>query len=296
MPAPDSATAAADEVFRAFLRHCLAVAAKQFELTIGGEPTFGWRLRTIGCRAHHRTSNDDTPVWLRVVSQETEWERGPAWTGAVEADQIQGVAKPHVLDVYEWVEQSWRIQRAEVSTLMPGQPCSSEPAPRKLSIPPSTWWADLRRSFIHIAHTPTTRSHADQTEVDSRIRARFGPHVDTTVTAWETVHGDMHWANLMEPNCAVLDWELWGTAPAGTDAASLLCHSLLTPELARHVEAVFADKLAGKCGLLAQLLVIAHLLDRADIGDHPALVKPLRQRADELLGRPLTTDSCAGPG
>jgi hypothetical protein len=100
----------------------------------------------------------------------------------------------------------------------------------------------------------------------------------------------------MEPNCAVLDWELWGTAPAGTDAASLLCHSLLIPELAQHVEAVFADKLAGKSGQLAQLLVIGHLLDRADIGDHPALVGPLRQRADELLGKPLAIDSHVEPG
>lgn len=231
-----------------------------------------------------------------MVSQETAWEQGPAWTASIEANQIEGVAKPHVLDVFEWVEQSWRIQRAEVSTLMPGQPCSMEPAPRQLSIPPPNWWADLRRSFIHIANTPTTRSHADQASVDSRIRKRFGPHVDTTVTAWETVHGDIHWANLMGPNCAVLDWELWGTAPAGTDAASLLCHSLLIPELARHVEAVFADKLAGKSGLLAQLLVIGHLLDRADIGDHPALVGPLRQRADELLSKPLTTGPYAEPG
>jgi hypothetical protein len=290
MPAPDSATAAADEVFRVFLRHCLAVAAEHFGLITDGEPTFGWRLRTIGCRAHPRMSGDGSPVWLRVLSQETEWERGPAWTAAIEANQIEGVSKPHVLGVYEWVEQSWRIQRAEVSTLMPGQPCSTEPAPRQLSLPPPAWWADLRRSFIHIANTPTTRSHAAQASVDSRIRKRFGPHVDTTVTAWETVHGDIHWANLMEPNCAVLDWELWGTAPAGTDAASLLCHSLLIPTLAQHVEAVFADKLAGESGQLAQLLVIGHLLDRADIGDHPALLGPLRQRADELLDKPLTID------
>jgi hypothetical protein len=211
MPASDSARAAADEVFRAFLRHCLAVVAEHFELTTDGEPTFGWRLRTIGCRAHPRRSEDGPPVWLRVVSQETAWERGPTWRGAIEANRIEGVAKPHVLGVHEWVEQSWRIQRAEVSTLMPGQPCSTEPTPRQLSDPSSAWWADLRRSFIHIANTPTTRTHADQASVDSRIRKRFGPHVDTTVTAWETVHGD----------------------------------------------------------------------------DHPALLGPLRQRADELLGKPL---------
>ncbi len=290
-PESVSATAEADALFREFLRHCLAVAAEHFGLSIEGSPTYGWRLRTVGSRARR---GDGGLVWLRVVSQEIAWERGPAWTGTVDAAPVAAVAKPRVLGVYEWVEQSWRIQRAEISTLMPGDPCATIPAPQQLTIPPPAWWNDLRAGLDRLAATPTARRHADQARVSTRLRDRFGSAVDavdTTVAVWETVHADLHWANLMQPDCAVLDWELWGTGPAGLDAASLLCHSLLIPELTDQVGAVFADKLASRSGQISQLFVIARLLDRAEAGDYPDLIAPLRRRADEVIQTLAATDA-----
>lgn len=32
------------------------------------------------------------------------------------------------------------------------------------------------------------------------------------VQAWETVHGDLHWANLLQPDFGRLDWKLWDAA------------------------------------------------------------------------------------
>ncbi len=41
----------------------------------------------------------------------------------------------------------------------------------------------------------------------------------------------MHWANLTEPLC-LLDWEGWGMAPEGFDAAALYAYALLQPDTA----------------------------------------------------------------
>ncbi|WP_090011488.1 hypothetical protein [Lentzea albidocapillata] len=91
---------------------------------------------------------------------------------------------------------------------------------------------------------------------------------------WETVHGDLHWANLMGPKFGLLDRESWGRGPAGTDAATLLNYSLLVPQTVERVRDT------TDAGLPAQFYVAARLLHRADRGDHPDLVAPLRRHAD----------------
>lgn len=71
------------------------------------------------------------------------------------------------------------------------------------------------------------RSHRDYLQVFS--------DVDTTVEEWTAAHADLAWANLTTPNCYFLDWEDWGTAPRGWDAASLWSESLAVPALADRV-------------------------------------------------------------
>ncbi|MFI5800717.1 hypothetical protein [Streptomyces sp. NPDC051677] len=46
------------------------------------------------------------------------------------------------------------------------------------------------------------------------------------VSCWTTAHADVHWANLTSP-LRLLDWEAWGRAPEGFDAATLYAYSLL---------------------------------------------------------------------
>ncbi|MGI9063521.1 MAG: phosphotransferase [Pseudonocardiaceae bacterium] len=261
------------------MRHNLTRAADHFALTIAGEPIFGWRLRSISAGAANRAG----PRWLRVVSQESHWARGIAWTGTVDANDIAGIAKPSVLDVYEWSEQNWRDQRAEVMTIMPGEPCSPTDVLRREQALQGRWWSDLRRSLDSLATTSTQRVNADADRVSGRIRERFGAAVDTTVTQWSTCHGDLHWSNLLHDPFGLLDWELWGRAPAGTDAATLLCYSLLTPATANKIRSSFADLLDTSTGRTAQLYVIARLLRRIDGGDHPDLAEPLARHACTLL-------------
>ncbi|MCP3800358.1 aminoglycoside phosphotransferase family protein [Allokutzneria sp. A3M-2-11 16] len=276
--APEPATDA-DARFRNWMRLNLARAATEYDLTITGTPVFGWRLRSISAPAH----SPDGPRWLRVVTEEPQWAQGDGWSGNTDAAALVGIPKPVVLASTEWAEGEWRRQRAEVMTLLPGHPCSSTDVLRDELDLPQEWWTELRTCLGTLAATPTTRVNADQEKVNRRIHSAFGPGVTLDIQQWETIHGDLHWANLMHPRLGVLDWELWGTGPAGTDAATLYCYSLLAPETARTVHEVFADILDSPTGHAAQLSVIARLLRRAEQGDHPDLINPLRHRAATLL-------------
>ncbi|MCK2241882.1 MULTISPECIES: phosphotransferase [unclassified Crossiella] len=270
-----------DAKFRNWMRLNLARAAEEFDLTVTGNPVFGWRLRSVGARAEGPAG----PRWLRVASSEVEWARGPAWTGNVDANSFDGIPKPTVLASTEWTEWDWRTQRAEVMPLLNGLPCSPTDVLHRDVNLANAWWANLHRSVDRLAATPTERVHADQDKIDARLRKAFGDHVVIQVEQWETVHGDLHWANLLSPELVILDWESWGRGPVGTDAATLYCYSLLIPSAARTVHEVFADVLDTPAGRVAQLCVGARLLNRAAQGDHPELVKPLTHHLDELLSR-----------
>ena len=108
--------------------------------------------------------------------------------------------------------------------------------------------------------------------------------VDTTVRRWDLAHGDLHWANLTSPELTILDWEGFGPAPRGFDAAHLYAYTLPVPELAARVRAVFADVLATPEGRLAELTVAAILLQAADRDPvHARLAPAVREHARELL-------------
>ncbi|MPZ84047.1 MAG: aminoglycoside phosphotransferase [Actinophytocola sp.] len=259
------------------MRDNLDHAAHHFDLTVTGEPVFGWRLRSVSAP----TVGTGGDRWLRVVSQEPEWATGAHWTGTVDADAISGIRKPRVLDVYEWTDG--RCQRAEVMTHLSGEPCSPTDVLRDRPDLTAHWWADLDGALATLTATPTHRVNADQEKVTWRIRERFGDDVDTTVTQWATVHGDLHWSNLLRPRFGLLDWELWGTGPAGIDEATLYCYSLLVPTIADQVHTSFARTLDTPAGRLAQLYVLARLLSRIDGGDYPDLAEPLHRHADSIL-------------
>ncbi|SDH61444.1 hypothetical protein SAMN05421505_1197 [Sinosporangium album] len=81
-----------------------------------------------------------------------------------------------------------------------------------------------------------------------------------------------------------MDWEYWGTGPAGYGAALLYCHSLLVRETAEKVRDVFADVLDTPTGYVAQLSAAAHILGRAyRVDDYAELQYPVREHAHRLL-------------
>ncbi|KPI17953.1 hypothetical protein OK074_8050 [Actinobacteria bacterium OK074] len=269
--------AEADRRFRVWMRQNLERAADHFDLTITADPVFGWRDRSISAPA----VAPDGSSWLRVVSEQTQWAQGHAWTGNADANHVHGLPKPRVLDVYEWAEGDWRRQRAEVMTILPGTPCSPTDTARPGLDPSDGWWNGLHDALLRLASTPTQRISTDQDKVDLRVHAAFGDDADVRIQRWETVHGDLHWANLLDP-LSILDWELWGRGPVGTDAATLYCYSLPVSGLAQKVHDHF-PVLDTPDGHRAQLYVAARLLHRATLGDHPHLAEPLRDLATKLL-------------
>ncbi|GAA3735846.1 aminoglycoside phosphotransferase [Salinactinospora qingdaonensis] len=266
---------------RLFLRQVLADGAARLGAEPTGEPVFGWRDRTIGALAIRRGE----AVWLRATGEHREWTGDRMWTGNQDAAALTGVAKPTVLARSEW-EEPPVVLAAEVMTLAPEPVCSSTPELRKELDLPDAWWEQLADSLARIEAQPSARVSYSEKNFAYCLHVRFGPWVDLDVSlTWATSHCDLHWANLTAPGLTILDWETWGRAPQGIDAATLYCHSLLVPKTARKVYEVFRDTLDTPAGKLAQLSVIDHLLSRAADGEHPDLVLPLHRLADQLLNR-----------
>ncbi|MGI5506448.1 aminoglycoside phosphotransferase [Lentzea sp. CA-135723] len=270
-----------DDSHGRWLRRELDRAAAKADAELDGEPVWGWRQRSVGARV--RTPNG--PSWLRVVSEDQRWAHGDFWTGNVDAASISGVAKPRVLDHWEWTDGSSRL-RAELMTLAPGRPCSVTPEIRQTFELPDGWWQQLRESLAAIQKQPErTRVHLTQDTITRRAAVFFGDRVDPTITNWAPAHTDLHWANLLAPECVLVDWEGWGIAPAGFDAATLHVYSLLQPGMAAKVEAELGDQLSTRDSLLSQLYVTGRLLLRIESGDFPDLVLPLHHNADRVIER-----------
>jgi hypothetical protein len=268
--------------WRLWLADLVKAGAAEFDAEPVGECVIGLRARTAGSRVV--MAADRSVRWLRIVPARPGWAGGPMWTANADAGALVGVARPEVLGVSER-EQDGFLVRAELMTLAPGEPIAPGMALRApVTLPPS-WWADLRRSLDNLAASPTDRTCLDADLVRLRLLAMFGVEIDPDTIEWSTAHGDLHWANLTGPTCCLLDWEAWGTAPAGYDAATLYCASLLRPEIAAQVAERFGGLLDSPAGAVAHLSAAAKFLGLVEYGDHPDLAVPLHRHARQVMRR-----------
>lgn len=260
------------------LRGALSTAAAALGVAVVNEPVYGFGEHSIGCRA----AGPQGGCWLRVISEQASWAHGKFWDGNAAAATIEGVSKPAWLASHEWDDGDRRL-KAELMTFVPAPVCSPTLALRASLELPDRWWESLRRSLDALAAWPTERIAFSQELVSRRLLSFFGGKIEPIVGAWTTAHADLHWANLTAPDCHLLDWEGWGTAPAGYDAALLYCTSLLQPDIAYRVHEVFADLLDSPDGIHAQLCAAATLLLRVAYGHHLDLAEPLHRHASRLL-------------
>jgi len=269
-----------EATFRRWLLGHRDRAAKRLGLTVIGEPQFGVGLRSVSGLC--RTSGGE-PRWLRVGAELASDVRAfpLVWTGIAESNAVRGVPKPYVLASTDYTDEFNGLQfcvRADAMTVIDGQPISSSRVLRHPVDLPDQWWRDLRSALDTLRATPTDRVKKNPA-ADARIRKVLG--FDLVIPQQETVHGDLHWANLYQP-LAILDWELWGRGPAGADAAKVYCLSLLMPEVAHKVYEVFEDQLASDTGRLTLLHVAAKLLQPAK-QEFPDLIDPLHDLIRTLL-------------
>ncbi|MCX4820159.1 phosphotransferase [Streptomyces sp. NBC_01142] len=258
-------------------------AARDARASDGGpQEVWGWRGRTLG----RPVTGPYGPGWLRVAHSPADEASGKLWTGPEDAERLvpQQIPRPCLRLVRQWTEKE-DAYRAELYDHVTGGPLSPTPVlaatPRLIT----AWWDDLRTALDRLSAVRTDRTAVRQAYLDRampKYLAFLGGSVPTTPPAWSTAHGDLHWANLAGPELGILDWEGWGTAPAGYDAALLYAYSLTMPETAERVRRELSTVLDSDAGRFAELVVITELLQSADRGDNLELLPALRQRAREV--------------
>lgn len=236
---------------------------------------------TQGMTAGFRT---DAGTWVRVQWRRPSKIYGPAWAGAECASVLRGVTKPDWFQTASWRddvrEVVWRADEMElvsVPVINSTGVIATEP------VLAESWWASLRKSLAALAEHQTERVGVRQDHLTRRINQVFPDEVDTTVDEWVTAQADLHWGDLTAPDCYLLDWEDWGAAPRGYDAAVLWGVSLQVPELAARVQRQFQADVKTRSGKLAQLLFCSNVIrvntKRAD----PSPLVPSATRAAATL-------------
>lgn len=251
----------------------------------GAVEAWGHDGRTIGAPVTSSGGN----AWLRVLEAPENKVGGKLWTGTQEAAATlpTEIPRPRLLDLADWVREGYAY-RAELSSYITAPVCSPTPDLTEHITLRGAWWTRLRRAISAVAATPTPDDRPRVITQDYIHRTI--PHylgdvgIDTTVRRWTLAHGDLHWANLTSPQLTILDWEGFGPAPHGFDAAHLYAYTLSIPDLATRVRIAFAEVLATPEGQLAELTVAAILLQAADRDPiHARLASHVRRHTQRLL-------------
>jgi hypothetical protein len=246
---------------------------------------WGWKGRTLS----QPVTGRDGRAWLRLACAPADQTDDTFWDGALAADRAvpPSVPRPRLRTIQDWTDPPWKY-RAELYDMARGQVASSLSTPTTSTDLPNAWWTDLRAALERLATVTTDRSTIRQRYIDYLLPRYLGVPIHATATTWTTAHGDLHPANLCAPTLQILDWEGWGLAPAGYDAATLYVHSLAVPTIASRVRHEFGFVLETPSGRYAELVAIAELLHGAASDENVDLIDPLHQRAQQLL------DSAAG--
>ncbi|MDQ3578949.1 MAG: hypothetical protein M3443_15440 [Actinomycetota bacterium] len=223
----------------------------------------------------------DTGTWVRVERRQRWRINSAVWVGLEAAATIRGVRKPAWFQGTTWVDQTrdvvWRADEVELITApVVGDLITA-------STLPDTWWATLRKSLTTLGAHQTERVGMAQAHLTKRINEVFAG-VDTTVDEWATAHTDVHWGNVTVDGY-LLDWEDWGAAPRGHDAACLWQSALPDPAVATRVRREFAADLQTRSGKLTQLLQCANAVR---IAAKRGVSTPLSEAAQAAAGVLLT--------
>lgn len=260
----------------------LQIAAKELHVRLIGEIKYGWEHRTVGSTV---VSADGARGWLRIQMRSKTQEVDRLWTGIKDSELIGGIFKPAVIRDLEW-EYDGYVWRADLMTHISQKICARTPELREPLTPGREWYQELRTSLERLATHPTNRVAVTQEFITHRIQERFGEQINTEISGWTTIHADVHWANLTQPECWLLDWEGWGKGPQALDAAFLYCYSLLEHKTAERVYSHFSDWLNTPDGYISQLFACTELMSMTEKeGSHPDLYPLLTQQAQRLLGQ-----------
>ena len=212
-------------------------------------------------------------TWVRIELRGVERLDGQGW-GTEATAVFNGVVAPGWLAGLSWTDpQRTAVWRADETALIPDPPIGRATAAADL---PDPWWAAFNASLDALSAQPTTRratpdcEPVTQERITSVIDAVFPGQVDTAIDEWAPAHADLNWANLTAPNCWILDWEDFGLAPRGLDAACLWSTSLAVPPLAARIRHDRGPDLFSHTGRIMALYYCARRIALNE-QDDPAL-------------------------
>ncbi|MFF5567857.1 hypothetical protein ACFY7Z_19565 [Streptomyces sp. NPDC012623] len=230
---------------------------RSLEVRLDREPLVRKR-RSLGARTNRGT-------WVRIERRGLDRIGVQGGDGTASAEALLGIAKPAWLAGVAWRDESEPVVwRADETDLLPGAPVGNAVVTEDPQLS-ERWWAAMNASLDALAAQHTNRIATPDTEpltqelVTGTIHRVF-PGIDTTVGEWRPAHADFNWANVTAPVFCVFDWEDWGMAPRGLDAANLWGASLAVPTLAGRVRGERHDDLESRDGKLMTLFVAAKIL------------------------------------
>jgi hypothetical protein len=253
-------------------------AAAALGSTASGPLVWGYQGRTLGRHATHRLHG---ACWLRLQAAPTGKEGGKHWEGQEHAAHLFPTVRKPTLHAIRDATIDGYAYRAELFERVDDPVlCPDGPVLRHELDLPDVWFKRLREDLDTIAATATGRAALRQEWIDRAV-PQFTGRPAPQITDWTCAHGDLHLANITT-GAVILDWEGFGLAPRGWDAALLYAYSLLPPATAARIHAAFADTLDTQTGRTAQLIAAADLLQSCSRGDHPELTGPLRKLVETL--------------
>ncbi|MFI2363041.1 phosphotransferase [Promicromonospora sp. NPDC019610] len=256
-------------------------AADRLGVAIESERVHGLYDRTIAARV-------SGPAWLRLTTEQPRWtDKDTMWDGiaAATGEPFDDIPMPRHVRSVIWTDDGL-VVRADLLTYV-GQHAIGKGLvlDREVDLG-DHWWQALQTGLEPLQRITTTkRVAADPREGSFRnhFLASFGVKIEPERVEMAMSHGDLHFGNLTAPELVILDWENWGWAPAGYDAAHLLCSAILQPAIVARVRAEFAGLLDTYSGAVAVLTAASKYLHHVESGEFPSIAIPIRCYAETVI-------------
>ncbi|MFD7782209.1 hypothetical protein ACFV4Q_03810 [Streptomyces nojiriensis] len=246
------------------------------------------KRRSLGGRTERGT-------WVRIERRGFERIGPQGWNGTEAAAVLQGVAMPEWYQGVAWRERGEPVMwRADELELMTSPSVGKSALARDDPGLPDAWWEALNASLDALAAQRTPRIATPDTvtitqeQVTQTLGEVFPGLADTWIERWAPAHADLTWANVMGPEFSIIDWEDWGMAPRGLDAAMLWGNALAVQTLADRVQQERCADFESRDGKLMSLFVLSKIVGSlAHEGD--PLLAPARREAERLVGELQST-------
>lgn len=244
---------------------------------------------TVVCKRRSVGARTDRDTWVRIERRGFDRIGAQGWNGQEAAATLSGIVMPRWHAGFVWREWQdavmWRADEMDLVTASPvGRGAHVIEDPNL----PDRWWTALNSSLDALAAQSTPRAATPDTEtisqelVTATIQKASSERVDTQVDEWTPAHADLTWANVTGPEFCIIDWEDWGMAPRGLDAATLWGNALAVPALAERVWSERRPDLESKSGRLMALFFCAKVTGPHAHAEDPRL-EPARKATARLM-------------